>query len=71
VITIVNKMDEDKLGEVFLGDTKYIYKSDEKKDYLIDNSNNKIKINISFSKNSENNKKAKDGLKAFFSELYS
>jgi hypothetical protein len=59
------------LEEVILGKTKYLYKADAEKVYLIDNSNNKIKINFSFSKNPEDNKKAKDGLIAFFTELYS
>lgn len=64
-------MGEEKKGEVILGETRYIYKSDEDKDYLVDNSNNRIRINLSFSKNPEKNKKAKDGLKVFFTELYS
>ncbi|PWE70248.1 hypothetical protein B1R38_27055 [Bacillus cereus] len=64
-------MSEDKFEEVTLGRTKYIYKFEKNKDKLIDNSSNSIKINISFSRNPENNKKAKDGLKTFFTELYS
>ena len=53
-----------------LGNRKYIYKSDNDKDYLI-RSNNGIKISISFTKNPNINKKAKEALKAFFKELYS
>lgn len=64
-------MGEEKMEEVILGETRYIFKSDGDKDYLIDNSNSSIRINISFSKNQEKNKKAKEGLKAFFTELYS
>lgn len=64
-------MGGDILHEIVLGKTKYLHKADDEKDYLIDNSNNEVKINISFSRNPAKNKKAHDGLKAFFTELYS
>lgn len=61
------------MQEVTLGKTKYLYQTDTEaqKDHLIDQSNNTVKINITFSKNPDSNKKAKEGLRAFFSELYS
>jgi hypothetical protein len=62
---------DDAVQEVILDDKKYLYKEDKDRCYFIDNSNNGVKIDISFSKNPDKNKKAKDGLKSFFSELYS
>lgn len=68
---IINKTSEDVTHEIVLGKTKYLYKTDNEKDYLIDDSNNKIKINISFTRDAAKNKEAIDGLKKFFTELYS
>jgi len=62
---------QEVIQEVTLGKTKYLHKTDNEKDHLIDKSNNLVKVNITFSKNPIKNKKAKDGVKAFFSELYS
>lgn len=68
---VIKNTSGEVLHEIVLGDIKYLHKADDEKDYLIDHSNNEVKINMSFSKNPEKNKKAKDGLKAFFKELYS
>lgn len=72
-VAIIKKGSGDKLREVTLGTTKYLYKMDveAEKDCLIDNSNKLVKVNLSFSKNPNKNKIAKDGLKSFFTELYS
>ncbi len=59
------------MQEIVLGGKKYLHKADNEKDYLIDNSDNKVKINITFSKDKQKNKEAIDGLKKFFTELYS
>jgi hypothetical protein len=59
------------LQEITLGKTRYYYRADEEKDYLLFNTDNGVKINISFSRNPLKNKQAKDGLKSFFNELYS
>ena len=60
-----------ELREVTLGTIKYVYKRDNEKERLIDCSNNLVKVNLIFNRNPTKNKRAKDGLKAFFSELYS
>lgn len=65
------KSGEEKMKEVIIGNTKYIHKMGKDFDYLVDNSDNKIKVNLKFTKNKEKNEKAKDGLKTFFTELYS
>ncbi len=57
--------------EVTLGTIKYVYKRDNEKERLIDCSNNLVKVNLIFNRDPAKNKRAKDGLKAFFSELYS
>ncbi|WP_310877816.1 hypothetical protein [Priestia megaterium] len=53
-------------GEVVLGEIKYSHKTDEKYDYLTDESDNEIKVNLRFTKNNQKNKIAMNGLKAFF-----
>lgn len=62
-------MGGDKLQEVTLGKTKYLYKYDQEKDYLIDTSNNPIKINIRFTRDKAKNDRAKKGLTQFFTEI--
>lgn len=70
-MVIIEKIGGDKLGEITLGETKYLHKMDTEYDYLIDNSDNTVKINLKFTKNKEKNEMAKSGLKAFFLELSS
>ncbi|MBB6445793.1 hypothetical protein [Bacillus benzoevorans] len=65
---IRNKMGEQQ-NEVIFGGIKYIYKTDKEFDYLIDHSNNKVKVNLKFSKDKEKNLVAKNGLKTFFSRI--
>lgn len=67
----IDKIEGEVLHEIVLGETKYVHKSNDEKDYLIDQSKNGVKINFSFSKDSAKNKEAIDGLKKFFTELYS
>jgi hypothetical protein len=49
-----------------------LYQVTENTDKIIfrDQSNEKIKINFSFSKDPEKNKKAKEGLTIFFTEVF-
>lgn len=61
----------EKLKEIVLGNTKYLHKTDTEYDYLIDKSNNKVKVNLRFTKNKEKNEKAKEGLRIFFSGISS
>lgn len=63
---IIGKLGEYQLEEIIFGDTKYLHKMDEEYDYLIDNSDNKVKVNLRFTKNPEKNEMAKNGLKVFF-----
>jgi hypothetical protein len=67
---IINKGGE-KLDEIVFGNTTYLHKTDTEYDYLIDNSNNKIKVNLRFTKSKEKNEKAKEGIRAFFSGISS
>lgn len=68
---MLKKWGGEEMEEVFLGNKKYLYKSEDGKDCLLDHSDNGVKINISFSKNPEKNSKAREGLKHFFTDLYS
>ncbi|PLR98280.1 hypothetical protein CVD19_06465 [Bacillus sp. T33-2] len=61
----------ERLKEIVFGKTKYIHKTDTEYDYLIDKSNNKVKVNLTFTKNKEKNEKAKEGLRKFFSGISS
>ena len=56
-------------NEIIFGGTKYIHKTDTEFDYLIDNSDNGVKVNLKFSKDKEKNLVAKNGLKTFFSRI--
>lgn len=58
-------------GEIIIGKTKYTHVVKNDKDYLIDISNKPIKINFRFTRDSEKNEKAKNGLKTFFTEILS
>ncbi|WP_312098431.1 hypothetical protein [Niallia sp.] len=62
---------EECLKKITLGKTNYIHKTDEEYDYLINDSNNKIKITIKFTKDPEKNKLAMNGLKTFFTGISS
>lgn len=57
--------------EFILGKIKYTHKTDEEYDYLIDNSNNKVKVNLKFTKNPAKNEEALKGLKVFFTGISS
>ncbi|MGG0460282.1 hypothetical protein [Priestia aryabhattai] len=54
------------LEKIEFGNKKYLYKTDTEYDYLIDNSNSKVKVNLRFTKNVKKNERAKDGIKQFF-----
>lgn len=66
---MVGKLGGDEMKEIVFGETLYLHRMDEENDYLIDNSDNKIKVNLIFTKNREKNEMAKNGLKIFFSEI--
>lgn len=68
---IIKNNGEAVLHEIVLGETKYLHKAEDGKDYLIDKSNNTVKVNISFSRDSAKHKDAIEGLRKFFTELYS
>ena len=59
----------EQFNEVNIGEKKYIHRSDAEYDYLTDDSNNKIKVNLRFTKNKDKNEIAKNGLKTFFSRI--
>lgn len=59
----------EKLNEIVFGNTRYLHKTDTEYDYLIDNSSNKIKVNLRFTKSKEKNERAKEGIRAFFSGI--
>ncbi|PFM31012.1 hypothetical protein [Bacillus cereus] len=59
------------MEEIVFGKVKYLYRTDSEHDYLIDNSNNKVKVNLRFTKNKGKNEMAKNGLKTFFSGISS
>ena len=57
------------LGEIDIGEVKYLHKPDGKFDYLKDISENEVKIHLKFTKDQEKRKEAKKALKAFFLEI--
>lgn len=57
--------------EIAFGDTKYVHRADHEYDYLIDDSSNKVKVNLRFTKSKEKNEYAKKALKAFFRDSWS
>lgn len=57
--------------ELVFGDTKYVHRVDHEYDYLIDDSGNKVKVNLRFAKSKEKNEYAKKALKAFFRDSWS
>jgi hypothetical protein len=60
---------KEKLNEIVIGNTKYLHSSDTEYDYLKDNSNNQIKVNLRFTKSKEKNEEALKGLKTFFTGI--
>ena len=48
------------LGEIDIGGVKYLHKPDEKFDYLMDISENKVKIHLKFTKDQEKRNEAKN-----------
>ena len=57
------------LGEIDIGGVKYLHKPDEKFDYLMDISENKVKIHLKFTKDQDKRNEAKNALKNFFLEI--
>lgn len=68
-VIIINNSGGEKLEEIVLGKVKYLHKTDNEYDYLIDNSKNKVKVNLKFTKNKEKNELALNGLKTFFTGI--
>lgn len=62
-------LDETIANEIIFGKRKYLHKTDDEYDYLIDNTNNKIKINLKFTKDTAKNEEAINGLKTFFTGI--
>jgi hypothetical protein len=59
------------LKQLLFNDRQYHVTEDTEKVTLKDQSKQQIKVNFSFSKNPDKNKKAKDGLTIFFTEIFS
>ena len=57
-------------GEVNIDGVKYLYKLDNQYDYLMDISNNEVKIHLTFTKDQEKRNEAKNASKTLFSELF-
>lgn len=57
------------LGEIDIGGVKYLHKPDGKFDYLMDISENKVKIHLKFTKDQDKRNEAKNALKNFFLEI--
>ncbi|WP_342432628.1 hypothetical protein [Neobacillus sp. FSL H8-0543] len=58
-------------NQLLFNDRVYEVTEDEEKVIFTDTSNEKLKINFSFSKDPVKNKIAKEGLTIFFTELFS
>ena len=58
------------MGNIVLGEREYSVTDQEDKIVFKDLSNRKIKINFSFSKDKEANRKAEEGLRIFWTEVY-
>ena len=56
---------------IILGETKYRHWTDKEYDYLVEDSDDKVKVHLKFTKNKEKNDWAKKGLKAFFRGIWS
>lgn len=57
------------MNEMNIGGVKYLHKLNDQFDYLIDRSNNGVKIHLKFTKDQEKRNEAKNALKTFFIEL--
>lgn len=68
-MVITAHVDGNERNEFILGKTKYLYNEDAEYDYLTDVSENKIKVDLRFSKDKVKNELARKALKKFFSEL--
>lgn len=71
VIAITEDIDGGIGKAIVFGETKYVHSADEENDYLLDDSDNKVKVNLTFSKSKVKNELAKKGLKAFFRGVWS
>ena len=60
---------QQSLGEIVIGEVKYLHKPDDKFDYLQDISDNEVKIHLKFTKDQEKSNDTKNALKAFFLEI--
>lgn len=49
---------------------KYLHKENQHFDYLLDISENEVKIHLKFTKDEEKHRVAKNAIKSFFLELY-
>jgi hypothetical protein len=58
------------MGKLKLGNKEYTVSEKEDKFIFKDISNNKIKVDFSFSKDQSKNKLAKDGWREFWTEVY-
>lgn len=57
------------LGEIDLDGVKYLHKQDEGFDYLMDISENEVKIHLKFTKNHQKRNEAKNAIKTFLLEI--
>ncbi|MFJ7747686.1 hypothetical protein [Peribacillus sp. NPDC097295] len=56
---------------IVVGKAKYLHKTDEEYDYLMEDSSHKVKVSLTFTKSLEKNDLAKKGLTAFFRGIWS
>ncbi|MFC5557926.1 hypothetical protein ACFPN4_02145 [Ureibacillus thermophilus] len=57
------------IKEIVIDGGKYIYKSDERFDYLTEILDNEVKIHLKFTKDKDKRLEAENALKTFFLEL--
>lgn len=55
---------------IVIDKVKYLHKEDQHFDYLLDISENKVKIHLKFTKDEEKHRVAHNAIKNFFLELY-
>lgn len=56
--------------EIEIDGVKYVQKQEKTFDYLMDVSENEIKIHLKFTKDQEKRKDAKEALKTFFLDIF-